>query len=157
MEVDSTVEAFENPQKTFSQLMHRSGRLATKAKNIAEDARITADIQTLGPAYGRMEELLLPFSLPTLLGPTRAHIRANRLLPLTRDEYRQKRGITCWFCKNVPNFPEGFPEISAEDYQRALMKYIKKHGNPTENKEESFLLEWDETLCEPRNDSYACE
>jgi hypothetical protein len=50
-----------------------------------------------------------------------------------------------------------FPEISAEEYQRALMEDIKKHGNPTENKEESFLIEEDQLTDWQWDNFYECE
>jgi hypothetical protein len=63
--------------------------------------------------YHAMEDRLAKFSKAALLTPSRQFAQRAGIRGPGRLCQRSKQAMICWFCKHVPNFPEGFPPMDA--------------------------------------------
>jgi hypothetical protein len=61
--------------------------------------------------YSEMEQRLSGFAKANLISAANEYCRINRIKRPDRLCHRYREALICFFCQDVPQFPQGFPPI----------------------------------------------
>jgi hypothetical protein len=84
---------------------------APTAQTRRDQERVAARKRYNAPMFDSMGARLMGLGKPGLLQRARQFSDAHGVHPPDRLCERYREALICWFCENVPDFPEGFPGV----------------------------------------------